>query len=226
MALLTSNSLDGCSSIPCFLPGTTRLTFNNSTAPTSWTKDTTSHNNKALRLITGTRTPGGGPSSFTTVFPDTARPIQGSVSFTDSNVTFADETISPVAIGQFNSFPTFSINNGSVSSAQLPAHSHVYQRLPFADVRSRTLQDGVRSHAAPGIVQLTSDQTSQETSHGHLNAAGVQHNHPVTVTAHGHQITSLGPHNHGFAATAQNFAVSYTDIIVAVKDSDPVACSI
>lgn len=225
MAVLTSNSLDGCSSIPCFLPGTTRLTFNNSTAPTSWTKDTTSHNNKALRLITGTRTPAG-TNAFITVFPDTARPIQGSISFTDSNVTFAQETISPVAVGQFNSFPTLTVNNQTLTSAQLPSHSHVYQRLPFADARASTTSAGTRGHARSGPQQFTFVPSAVISPHTHTVPAGVQHNHPVTVTAHGHQITSLGPHNHGFTATAQNFAVSYTDIIVAVKDSDPVACSI
>jgi hypothetical protein len=225
MAVLTVNSLDGCSSIPCFLPGTTRMTFNNSSAPTSWTKDTTSHNNKALRLVTGTRVPGG-TNAFTTVFPDTARPIQGSIDSVNSNITIADETVSPVAIGQFDSFPSLGIQNATIAEAQLPGHVHTYDRMPNAQARTMTPSPGARSIIRTQVTQTTFIGAGSGGGHPHGFSATAQHNHPVTVTAHGHQITSLGPHNHTFSATAQNFAVSYADIIVAVKDSDPVSCSI
>lgn len=47
-------------------PAGTAMLFQQTTAPTGWTKETT-HNNKALRLQTGTVTSGGG-DGFSTVF--------------------------------------------------------------------------------------------------------------------------------------------------------------
>lgn len=57
-----------------------------SSAPTGWTKLTT-HNDKSLRVVSGTGGGSGGTSSFTTVFPNSLRsvsqpgvPITGTVS--------------------------------------------------------------------------------------------------------------------------------------------------
>lgn len=47
-------------------PTGTLMLFQQTAAPTGWTKQTT-HNNKALRVVTGTAS-SGGTSSFTTVF--------------------------------------------------------------------------------------------------------------------------------------------------------------
>jgi hypothetical protein len=49
------------------IPAGTVMLFVQTNAPTGWTKDTTSHNNKALRVVTGTAS-SGGTSAFTTVF--------------------------------------------------------------------------------------------------------------------------------------------------------------
>jgi hypothetical protein len=77
MAILGSTSLTGCNSIPDFIAAGTLMLFQQTTAPTSWTKDTTSHNNKALRVVTGTAS-SGGTTAFTTVFA--SRTPSGTVS--------------------------------------------------------------------------------------------------------------------------------------------------
>lgn len=225
MAVLTSNSLDNCSSIPCFLPGGTRMTFNNSTAPTSWTKDTTSHNNKALRLVTGTIAPGGA-TAFTTVFPDTARPVQGTINSVNSNVTFAQTTISPVTTGLVNAFPTVSIDARALQVTQLPSHTHTYQRAQIDTDQPGTGLDGIRSYIRGLLETVNFSPFGSGASHTHSFPATAQHDHAVQVVAHGHPVTSLGPHTHTFTTTAQNFAVSYEDVIVCQKDTDPVTCVI
>ena len=58
MAVLGSTSLTGCSSIPDFIGTGFLMLFQQTAAPTGWTKQTT-HNNKALRVVTGAATPGG-----------------------------------------------------------------------------------------------------------------------------------------------------------------------
>jgi hypothetical protein len=49
-----------------YAPAGTRMPFGQTAAPTLWTKDTT-HNNKAMRLVTGTVTTGGS-TAFTSIF--------------------------------------------------------------------------------------------------------------------------------------------------------------
>jgi hypothetical protein len=88
MAVLGSTSLTGCNSIPDFIAGGSLMLFQQTTAPTNWTKGTT-HNNKALRVVTGTATPGGS-TAFTSVFA--SRTPAGSVSV--SGGTVGDHTLS------------------------------------------------------------------------------------------------------------------------------------
>ena len=71
MAILGSTSLTGCSSIPDFINTNSLMFFSQTTSPTSWTKSTT-HNNKALRVVSGTAGSGGTTaftSAFTTITP-------------------------------------------------------------------------------------------------------------------------------------------------------------
>ncbi len=75
MAVLGSASLTGCNSIPDFIATGSLMLFQQSTAPINWTKQTT-HNDKALRVVSGTATPGG-TFSFSSVF--TNRTITGTV---------------------------------------------------------------------------------------------------------------------------------------------------
>lgn len=71
--LLTGKSLSSSNSVLDNFEGTadaggnpTKMTFQQTTAPTGWTKETT-HNNKALRVVTGTAS-SGGATAFTSVF--------------------------------------------------------------------------------------------------------------------------------------------------------------
>ena len=72
-------------------------------APTGWSKLTT-HNDKSLRVVSGTgggSGPPGGGTAFTSVFPNSTIPLSFS------------GTVSGVTIG-----------NHTLSAAQLPSHSH------------------------------------------------------------------------------------------------------
>lgn len=86
-----------------FTSGTVML-FVQSTAPTGWTKSTT-HNNKALRVVSGTVSSGGN-AAFTTAF----------ASYTPSgNVSVAGSVSMSGNIGS----TTLSVN-------QIPSHSHSF----------------------------------------------------------------------------------------------------
>lgn len=53
------------------VPSGTKMLFAQATAPTGWTKDTT-HNDKSLRVVSGTGGGSGGSVAFSTVFGRTA----------------------------------------------------------------------------------------------------------------------------------------------------------
>lgn len=103
MAVLGSTSLTGCNSIPAFIAAGTVAIFRQSSAPSSWTKDTSSNNNRCLRCVTGTASSGGNVA-FTTAFAN--KPVSGNVS---TNVS----TNVSVSVG-----------NHTLSNGQLPLHSH------------------------------------------------------------------------------------------------------
>jgi hypothetical protein len=228
MATLTIDSLIGCTSIPSFIPGGTRTIFYNTNAPTSWTKDTTSHDNKMLRVVNGTIT-SGGTSQFQTVFPDTARPVQGTVntvptigvSVVQKNIT----TDGPVATGGINAVTqsVISVQTTTLVLSQIVSHTHSYSRRP------NTADRGLGITAQPQNTQRQEDfvdgssfvNNGAVNGHSHsINPANTgTHVHPITVTQHSHPITE-GPHNHSFTANAQNFNVSYVDVILAEKSPD------
>jgi len=67
------------------IPQNSRAVFYQASAPTGWSQVTT-HNNKALRVVSGTGggfgsggTAGPGGQPFSTIFPNSARPISGTV---------------------------------------------------------------------------------------------------------------------------------------------------
>jgi len=103
MAVLGSTSLTGCNSIPAFIAAGTVAIFRQSSAPSSWTKDTSNHNNKCLRCVTGTASSGGNVA-FTTAFGQ--KGVSGNVSSNAStNVSV-------------------SVGNHTLATSRIPSHNH------------------------------------------------------------------------------------------------------
>jgi len=73
--------------------------FYQASAPPRWTKSTT-HNDKTLRVVSGTGGGSGGSSSFTTVFPNSLRNISGT---------------NPIS---------GSVGNHTLDVSQIPSHTH------------------------------------------------------------------------------------------------------
>lgn len=97
-------STDTLAGVDAFATGTVML-FVQTTAPTGWTKSTT-HDNKALRIVSGTAG-SGGTTSFTSVFG--SRTPTGSV---DASGLSAGAT--------------------TLSTAQMPSHTHTIGSDPFS----------------------------------------------------------------------------------------------
>jgi hypothetical protein len=81
--------------IPASFPTGTLMLFQQTSAPTGWTKQTT-HDNKALRVVSGTAG-SGGTTAFTTVF--------------------ANQTPTITTSG-------LSVGSTTLSTAQMPSHNH------------------------------------------------------------------------------------------------------
>jgi hypothetical protein len=99
MAVLGATNLTGCNSIPDFIAGGTLALFKQTTAPTSWVKQTT-HNNKTLRVVSGAAG-SGGVTAFSSVFPSAA-----TVPISDSQ-----------PIGN-------TVGSTTLTTPQIPAHTH------------------------------------------------------------------------------------------------------
>jgi len=97
MAVLGATNLTGCNSIPDFIATGSLMLFQQTSAPSGWTKQT-SHDNKALRVVTGTATPGGS-TAFTSVFA--SRTPAGTIAVTAG-----------------------SVGNTTLTTPQIPSHTH------------------------------------------------------------------------------------------------------
>ena len=225
MATLTSNSLDNCTSIPNFFATGTKMVFCSSAAPSSWTKLTT-HNNKALRVVTGPAlTPGPADpvtaSAFQTVFPVSLRPIGGTVIADSSSATVGPaQTTITGSITLAGAYPSLILQNALVAEPQSAIHNHNYVRHDRNQTNSAP-QAGPLLMIKSDVETLLTTQTGAGGGHGHAYPAPVssgQHSHDFTASGHTHTIASSGPHSHPFTTTAQDFQIKYVNVIVCSKD--------
>jgi hypothetical protein len=208
MATLSDSTLTDCSYIPSFIASGTISAFEQTSAPTSWTKNTT-HNNKALRLINGTIS-NGGSFNFTNIL---------------TNISFSGQTSNnPVGtIGIQAAAPTITLGGSTftigVQNAltNTPPHTHPYQINSQGNRRT-----GPFTVVSAVFQGLTSQNNGGSTQHPH----GVNP-YPTTLHAHGpgaiasqhtHPTPTSTPHSHGFSVGSINFSVNYRDVIFASKD--------
>jgi hypothetical protein len=111
MAILTSTGITfgdattQSTAATAFAPSGTVMLFVQTAAPTGWTKSTT-HNDKALRVVSGSVTTGGSVA-FTTAFGTPA--VSGSVSVSGT------------------------VGNHTLTTAELAAHSHGFTAAPLGN---------------------------------------------------------------------------------------------
>lgn len=96
-------------------PQTTPLTFYQSAAPTGWTQVTT-HNDKALRIVSGTGAGSGGTNALSSTFPS-AKPTSGTVPVTINGLSVSPVTIDVNTMAQ-HSHPA---NSGAATGRGTPS---------------------------------------------------------------------------------------------------------
>lgn len=193
---------------PSAFPAGTAMMFVQTAAPTGWTKSTT-HDNKALRVVSGTAS-SGGSVGFTTAFA--SQTPSGSVSVSVGAGTLG------VGIG------TLAVGATTLSSTQIPSHRHaiaanantpaVYPNFTINTGNytaggnggtggyERYILSGVATDASVGLTSAIGGGGSH--THGLTGAPTISGTPSVTAAS--------------FTGNAINLAVQYVDVIIATKD--------
>ena len=221
------------------------MLFQQTSAPTGWTKVTSGVDNKALRVVSGTAG-SGGSNAFTNtlasrgITANAGNTTQGgnvSVANTTQtgNVSVANTTqTGNVSVSIANANTGGTVNSHTLTVAQMPSHNHNLDPS----------LGGWANYGGTGAIARTNQQASNSLrvnvnstgggqghshgftggSHGHnANASfsGSAHNHNASFSgdAHNHNASFTGSaHNHSISVTNLDMAVQYLDVIIASKD--------
>jgi hypothetical protein len=171
-------------------PSGTKMLFQQTSAPTGWTKDTT-HDNKALRIVSGTAG-SGGSVNFTTAF---GSQNVGATALTEAQLP-----------SHTHSFSGSTASAGSHShSVSDPGHTHVQD----GNIGGNFLYSAGGGNPGVGVPLQTNVNVSTSTTGITIGSAG-DHTHSVSGT-----IGSTGSgatHTHTL-----DLAVSYVDVIICTK---------
>jgi hypothetical protein len=198
-----TNTSWGTVTIPVAFPAGTVMLFAQTSAPTGWTKNTTTGDNSALRVTTGAASTGG-TVGFTTAFASQA--VSGSI----ANQTATNQAFTPAGSVSISSVAG-SAGATTLSTPQIPSHNH------SVTANYKYFGGGptawVKGYGA-GTLTLGTSYTGGSGSHTHpfsfSSGSGSFTGTSATVTQNAH--------NHTFTGTAINLAVQYIDVIRASKD--------
>ena len=199
-------------------PSGTKMLFQQTAAPTGWTKVTSSVDNKALRLVSGT-VGSGGNATFTGAFAsytpggNIAATANATASFS-ANATTGNSGANTSSVSTSGN-----VNNHTLSNNQMPSHSHSTNlgSYNFSYGDSNRIMKGPTS----GSFNQGTNNTGGGGSHSH-GFSGSSHSHSVNNHTHSVSVSgTTGNHTHtsgAFSGTARDFAVQYIDVIIASKD--------
>ena len=231
---LDADTLDGlhASQISGF-PSGTRMIFQQTSAPTGWTKDTSDTNQRALRVVSGSAS-SGGSVDFTSAFA--SRGVSGSIANTTQGGSIANggnNTNNKTSYSTNNRTQGGSVGNHTLNTSRMPQHRHDGGAKGIHDAangqygtnaRGNSRYPLVRFDALNGYANYDTYWTSysgSSNSHNH-GFSGSAHNHTMpnhshSINAHSHSFSGSA-HNHSFSGTSINLAVRYLDVIIAQKD--------
>ena len=209
----------------------TKMIFQQTSAPTGWTKITSNTNQRALRVVSGTAG-SGGSHNFTTVFTSSRATSGASVSshtLTTSQIpSHTHDTPNHTHTVSFdigNTDLDHTHGAGNYNTDSQGNHSH-----EITDHSSQDSGDGFSGYqqgdGGSGDNNINSSSTG---AHTHditgQSASGLgNHNHDVHNMSVGnanpttHSEGGGSGHSHGFTDATVNLAVRYLDVIIAAKD--------
>ena len=181
-------------------PSGTSMLFQQTSAPTGWTKQST-HNDKALRLTSGT-VGTGGSVAFTTAMATPAVSL--------GSVTGNPGTNQTVSAGNLAVSMSGNISNTTLSTNQIPSHEH-----------TTALGAGGTNHLAI-INASVNTQAATFYNLGGNTGGGGSHNHGHNLSGSMTGAPTLSGNvtagNLAVAASTATINVQYVDFIIANKD--------
>lgn len=205
MAVLSGTTLTGCNFIPDFIASGTIMLFENTSAPTSWTKITT-FNDTSCRVVSGSVS-NGGSTAFSSIF--TTRTATGSTGSGTATISWGSAT-SSVTINP-SIAPSASVTPGIFYPS---SHTHTF------DNNSGTQRSGgpvLGYPTTPATLTAPSIGLNQPHTHG-VSYSAQTHTHSLNpFSLHTHPSLSW-PHSHPSLSASQNFNLFYVDVILASKD--------
>ena len=184
------------------LPSGTSMLFYQAAAPTGWTKQTT-HNDKSLRVVSGTGGGNGGSTAFSSIFASrtpsgsVSSSFSGSTNGASANISVNSNTIS------------ISVNNHTLSTSQIASHNHG----GFKAGNWRGTDDSGLSTQYGGDYSTSS--TGGNGSHNH-GLSQSSHNHGISQSDHSHGVS--GSVSSSFSGNSMDFAVQYIDVIICTRN--------
>ena len=213
-------------------PSGTKMLFQQTAAPTGWTKVTSGVDNKALRVVSGTAG-SGGTNAFSNTLQSRAITANASNTTASGNISVSDTTaggnvnISSVSTGG-------NVNSHTLSTNEMPSHYHNLRGNQNSNsYHSVNQYSGNHTLGARPYINSGRRYTSYNTNDGgrtenqggnggHSHGfSGSSHNHngSLSGTAHNHNASFTGSaHNHSISVTNLDLAVQYLDVIIASKD--------
>lgn len=226
-----SKVLDG-NQVDAF-PAGTRLLFQQSTAPTGWTKDT-SHDDKALRLVNGTVTTGGSVT-FTTVFSSARQTTSVTQGGTVGGTALTVVQMPSHVHGPGNlqgPTSTNGVHSHNVTGSTDVQGSHAHE-LSFAGGSASTfsaitssVNEGTTYQSAPGTQSFRHQSIAAAGAHNHYVNGWTDnqgnHVHQAYMNAGASDAQGGGQtHTHTFSGEAHShttdLAVQYVDVIICEK---------
>jgi hypothetical protein len=198
------------------IPSGTKMLFAQTAAPTGWTKDAT-HNNKALRVVSGTAG-SGGSVAFTTAFASQA--VSGSIGNTTATGTVGGTTLTSAQIPSHTHTFSGSGNTGTMSANSTHSHSvSGSTNLVTSFNQGQTATNGAATAANTNgtLVSFSGSSNTVDLNHTHSYSFSGTTGGTGSGNSHDHSFTGAA-HNHSFTGTAINLAVQYVDVIIATKD--------
>ena len=211
------------------IPPSTKMLFVQSSAPTGWTKET-DHNDKALRVVSGSVSTGGSVN-FTSAFQSqsVSGSVSGNVDYDNTSATSGGGGGATYSLGHsdYSGNLAFSgaTNLHTLTSGQLPSHSHNFHRTRWATAAGGGGDPGAEFGTMnSGAWSETNTQNhGSSESHNHTYQwLGANHRHTLGQLDLANHTHSVGyNHRHGISLNINgnniNMAVKYVDVIICSK---------
>ena len=222
-----------------FASGTT-IVFYQASAPTGWTKST-SHDNKALRVVSGTGGGSGGSSSFTSVFASRGVPLPEHNHSASSGNHDGHQHSGPTNSQSIDHNHSFTTGNQSANHTHtfttnsVGDHQHImnlynsgneaggYGMDPAGGFENRvkvSVNGGDNTVGAGGHDHggTTAGMSADHNHSGTTSGGGGSHSHDFTTQSGGSHNHSISVSNNGTASASMDFAVQYIDVIICSKN--------